>query len=87
MCVILWIHQFFLFPFILKAELVEADTMLQKAYAVLKRSLSFVQAGNTGASNKAMDDAKNALTALSTIIESIGADAESQQKIKLRTRV
>ncbi|CAD7956166.1 unnamed protein product [Amoebophrya sp. A25] len=63
-----------------EAELVEADTMLQKAYSVLKRSLSFLQSG--GSNSKAVDDAKNAVTALATIIESIGADADSQAKIK-----
>ncbi|CAD7922787.1 unnamed protein product [Amoebophrya sp. A120] len=64
-----------------EAELVEADTMLQKAYSVLKRSLSFTQTDGI-ASSKAVREAQNAVTALSTIIESVAMDAESQQKIK-----
>lgn len=60
-----------------EAELVEADTMLQKAYAVLKRSLSFVQAGESP--NTHMQDV---VTALGAIIDSAWMDAESNKRIK-----
>eukprot|EP00392_Amoebophrya_sp_AT5.2_P003911 g3916.t1 len=64
-----------------EAELVEADTMLQKAYSVLKRSLSFAQVDGV-ASSRAVTEAKNAVTALSTIIASVAMDAESERQIR-----
>jgi hypothetical protein len=61
-----------------EAELVEADTMLQKAYAVLKRSLSFVQTGGAAPSAQM----EEVVTALGAIINSAYVDAESSTKIK-----
>jgi len=63
-----------------EAELAEADTMLQKAYAVLKRSLSFVQTGSQMADNE--DVVRNVVSALGVIIDAAWIDPESVAKIK-----
>lgn len=62
-----------------EAELTEADTMLQKAYAVLKRNLSLMQ---TGASNADEETVRNVVSALGVIIDSAWIDEDSVSKIK-----
>lgn len=62
-----------------EAELTEADTMLQKAYQVLKRSLSFVQ---TGDHNAEQDMMRNVVSALGVIIDAAWIDPQSVSKIK-----
>jgi hypothetical protein len=61
-----------------EAELVEADTMLGKAYSVLKRSLSLVQ---TGAKTPQESYTEEVVAALGQIIESAWVDSESSQKL------
>lgn len=64
-----------------EAELAEADTMLQKAYAVLKRSLSFVQTEASSSANEEM--VRNVVSALGVIIDAAWIDPESVDKIKV----
>jgi hypothetical protein len=62
-----------------EAELVEADTMLGKAYSVLKRSLSLMQAGG---SVPAATYTQEVVAALGQIIESAWIDPSQSQKIQ-----
>lgn len=62
-----------------ESELVEADGMLQKAYAVLKRALSFTQVGDNGASQKYMTEV---VAALGAIVDAAVFDEDSQKKVQ-----
>lgn len=62
-----------------EAELAEADTMLQKAYGVLKRSLALMQ---TGGSDMDEGTVRNVVSALGVIIDSAWIDQGSVSRIK-----
>lgn len=63
-----------------EAELVEADTMLGKAYSVLKRALAFVQVD--GAQNKEVQKEEEVVAALGAIIDSAWVNTQDASHLR-----